>query len=302
MPEAERKALIDRYPVEIGHLVGVPVDARDRANRLALSRRIKLLESKKRERDELLKGFPEARSLLDHRTWLSKMSPKLAGYYEGFIGLTPLRRRMTALSREIAAAKNLQRQLEEIAERSGYPLVSSDVYLLEFDTHAAYGDGHAVVALGKPNLAEHVGIIVPGINNSLLDVQNPLRDAADLRLTVFLNEGKQVFDRTATVMWLGYDAPNGLFDAANQAEAAEGAPRLVKFVDGLRSAHFRTPIRPGYSARSMRDPHIAGFVHSYGSTVGGRATKTGMDIDDLALLGSPGGGAKYGSELASRNR
>lgn len=302
LTETERKALIDGYPVEIGHLVGVPVDARDQANRLALSRRINKLEAIKRERDELLKGFPEARSLLDHRTWLSKISPKLARYYESYIGLTPWRRRMTALSREIAAAENLQRQLQEVAEHSGYPLTPSDVYLMELDTHAAHGDGHAVVAFGEPSLAEHIGIVVPGINNSLLNVQNPLRDAADLRLTVFFNEGHPVFDRTATIMWLGYDAPNGLPDAVNLTEAAEGAPRLLKFVDGLRSAHIRTPIRPGYSARAKRDPHIAGFVHSYGSTVGGMATKAGMDIDDLALLGSPGGGAMYGSELASRNR
>jgi hypothetical protein len=302
LTEAERKTLIEHYPVEIGHLVGVPVDARDRANRLALSRRIKELEAMKRERDELLKGFPEARSLMDHRTWLSKISPKLAGYYEGFIGLTPWRRRMTALSREIAGAKNLRRQLVEIAKDPRNRLDPSDVYLLELDTNAGFGDGQAVVALGNPTRAEHIGVVVPGINNSLLDVENAMTDAAALRSTVWRNEGPEVLDRTATIMWLGYDPPNGLLDAVNLAEAREAAPRLIKFVDGLRSAHTRTPIRPGYSNRSTRDPHIAGFVHSYGSTVGSMATKGGMDIDDLSMLGSPGGGVRYGSEIASKNR
>lgn len=57
----QRKALIDRYSLEMGHLVGVPVDARSQANRLALARRIKELKKMIREGNELLTGFPEAR-------------------------------------------------------------------------------------------------------------------------------------------------------------------------------------------------------------------------------------------------
>jgi hypothetical protein len=299
---AERKTLIDRYPVKIGHLVGVPVEARDRANRLALSRKIKELEAMKRKRDEFLKGFPEARSLHDHQTWLSKVSPKLAGYYEGFIGLTPWRRRMTALSRELAGAKNLQRQLVEIAKDPRNRLDPSDVYLLELDTDAGFGDGQAVVAFGNPTVAEHIGVVVPGINNSLLDVENPMGDAAALRSVVFDNEGIDAMNDTSTTMWLGYDTPNGLLDASNKAEAREGAARLEKFVDGIRASHAEPGIRRGYATRTLRDPHITGFGHSYGSAVSGMATKRGMDIDDLALLGSPGGGVLYGSELASINR
>lgn len=302
LTEAERKTLIERYPVEIGHLIGVPVDARDRANRLALSRRIKELETMKRERDELLKGFPEARSLMDHRTWLSKISPKLAGYYEGFIGLTPWRRRMTALSREIAGAKNLQRQLEEVAKDPLNRLSPSDVFLMELDTNAGFGDGQAVVALGNPTRAEHIGVVVPGINNSLIDVEKPMVDAAALRSRVADNEAIDAMNRTSAIMWLGYDTPNGLLDATNRAEAREGAPRLERFVDGLRASHARPAIRRGYADRRFRDPHITGLGHSYGSVVAGMARKRGMDVDDLALFGSPGGGVLYGSELAGIHR
>ena len=302
LTEAERKALIDRYPQQIGHLVGVPVEARDRANRLTLSRRIKELESLKRKRDELLKDFPEARSLMDHRTWLSKTAPDLADQHESYIGLSPWRRRMTALNRELAGAKNLQRQLQAIAADSSNRLDASEVYLMELDTGAGQGDGQAVVALGDPGRAEHVGIVVPGINNNLQNVDNPLTDAAALRARVADNEGIDAMNRTSTVMWLGYDTPNGLLDATNKAEARDGAPHLEKFVDGLRASHRRTAIRPGYAARPLRDPHITVFGHSYGSVVAGMATKRGMDVDDLAALGSPGGGVLHGSELASINR
>lgn len=106
----------------------------------------------------------------------------------------------------------------------------------------------------------------------------------------------------APIMWLGYDTPNGLLDATNKAEAREGAPRLERFVDGLRAAHARPGIRRGYAARPFRDPHLTVFGHSYGSALAGMATKRGMDVDDLALLGSPGGGVLYGTELAGINR
>lgn len=302
LTEEEQKALINRYPLQIGHLVGVPSNARDRANRLALTRRIKELETMKRERDELLRGFPEARSLLEHRTWLSKIGPELAKKYETYIGLSPWRRRMTALSRELAGAKNLQRQLEGIANVQRNRLDATDVYLMELDTSAGYGDGQAVVAFGDPGAAEHIGIVVPGINNTLLNVENPMGDAAALRSTVADNESVFAMNQTSTITWLGYDPPNGLPDATNKAEAREGADRLEIFVDALRASHERSPIRPGYSAGAVRDPHIAGFSHSYGSVVAGMATKQGMDIDDLAVLGSPGGGVMYGSELASIHR
>jgi hypothetical protein len=127
-------------------------------------------------------------------------------------------------------------------------------------------------------------------------------DAAFLRSAVFDNEGIDAMKNTSTIMWLGYDTPNGLLDATNEAEAREGAPRLERFVDGVRAAHADPGIRPGYTARPFRDPHITGFVHSYGSVVAGMAAKRGMDVDDLALLGSPGGGVLYGSELDSINR
>lgn len=302
LPAADRRALIDRYPVEIGHLVGVPVDARDQANQLALARRIEELEAMKRTRDKLLRGFPEARSLLDHRSWLTKVAPKLGRYYEGLIGPTPWHRRLTALSRELAGAKHLQKQLVEIAEDPRNRLDPPAVYLLELDTNAGFGDGQAVVAFGNPTVAEHIGVVVPGINNSLLDVDNPMGDAAALRSRVADNEDTNAMRRTSAIMWLGYDAPNGLLDATNMAEAREGAPRLQEFIDGVRASHADPGIRPGYAARSFRDPHISGFAHSYGSVVAGMATKRGMDIDDLALLGSPGGGVLYGSELTSINR
>lgn len=116
---------------------------------------------------------------------------------------------------------------------------------MELNTTAGWGDGQAVIALGDPSKAEHIGIVVPGINNALHDVDGPLGNAAALRATVFQRLSEDLGKRTSTIMWLGYDAPNGLLDAGNEAESREGAPSLVKFVDGLRAGHARSAIRPG---------------------------------------------------------
>ncbi len=298
----EQDRFISENTKQIGHLVGIPVDVRDRANRLTLSRRIKELEAQKRRTDQLWDLAPLARMYSDYPTPMSKLSAALADKYEGLIGLTPWRRRATAFDRELLGARNLRDKLTAIARDKRNNLTEDDVFLLELDTKVAYGDGQAVVALGNPSTAEHVGIVVPGINNALHDVEGPLDNAAALRSTVFRSVSPDLGSRTSTIMWLGYDAPNGLLDAANEAEAREGAPRLVKFVDGLRAGHARPSIRRGYSTLSSRDPHISVFAHSYGSQVAGKATKLGMDVDDLALFGSPGGGARFGTELASIHR
>jgi hypothetical protein len=81
-------------------------------------------------------------------------------------------------------------------------------------------------------------------------------DAAFLRSAVFDNEGIDAMKNTSTIMWLGYDTPNGLLDATNEAEARESAPRLERFVDGMRASHAKPGIRPGYAARPIpRSPH-----------------------------------------------
>lgn len=80
---------------------------------------------------------------------------------------------------------------------------------MELNTTAGWGDGQAVIALGDPSKAEHIGIVVPGINNALHDVDGPLGNAAALRATVFQRLSEDLGKRTSTIMWLGYDAPNG---------------------------------------------------------------------------------------------
>lgn len=93
-------------------MVGVPLSARDFANRLTLTRRIKELETQKRKMDKWLSFMPYGaffRMYADYPTPLSKISKRLANKYEGFIGLTPIRRRATALSRSCLERNGLKK-------------------------------------------------------------------------------------------------------------------------------------------------------------------------------------------------
>lgn len=304
LTDEARKSFIRRFPRQIGHMVGIPVADRDRANRHWLDLRIKQLEAAEKDREKAL-GMGPGPSMdfrFDYPTPLARFSEDLSKKWEGLVGLTPWRRRMTALSRELYGARNLKKQLNLVQGDPKYRLQPKQVFLMEVDTKRNLGDGQAAISVGDPTTAQHIGVVVPGINSALHKIQGPLGNAAILRSTVHDRLGTDLANGTASIAWLGYDSPNGLLDATNDAEAREGAPRLVKFVDGVRADHARPAIRPGYAKRGERDPHISFFGHSYGSLVSGLATRFGADVDDPVLFGSPGGGTQYGSELKRLGR
>jgi pimeloyl-ACP methyl ester carboxylesterase len=96
----------------------------------------------------------------------------------------------------------------------------------------------------------------------------------------------------ASMMWLGYDAPDGPTDSATRTEgrAEDGGGQFADAVDGLRAS------------RPYDDAHLTAIGHSYGSTtVPHAATDHGIDVDDIVLVGSPGagGGVDHASDLGA---
>lgn len=177
-------------------------------------------------------------------------------------------------------ARHLEESLARVEGKPNDGLSPEDVNLLDFDTAFEGGEGRAVVALGNPDTAKHVGIVVPGINNRLSNFAGTLEKSANLRQTVYRRHGSDVSGQTSTIAWLGYDSPESVFDAMDRGEAKTGAKRLKTFVETLRSTQRRTGNVGG---------RISVFGHSYGSTTSALAAKNGMKVDNLALVGSPGG-------------
>ncbi|MEG3635744.1 alpha/beta hydrolase [Micromonospora palythoicola] len=153
-------------------------------------------------------------------------------------------------------------------------------YLLGLDVG---GEGRAVVALGNPDRATDVLTYVPGMTAGLDDATGELGRAARV-----LARGAELAPETQTsaVLWLGYDAPDFLHEAAWDGQARAAGEALHRFQDGLRATHDGPPARQTV------------LGHSYGSLVVGTAARDhGLAADALVFVGSPGVGVAHAAEL-----
>ncbi|WP_097984540.1 alpha/beta hydrolase [Streptomyces sp. f150] len=232
----ERERYIELVPERIGSLDGIPVLARDAANRRNLPALIDKLEGVDTD----------------------KARDQLAGLRE------------------------IERQLNE----NGKP----PMYLIGVGDE---GNGRAIVSFGNPDVSQHVSAYVPGLNTSLDEefAKNDLGRARDTAI------GAQGYDEsTASIVWLGYDAPQlpdkdgvaGYFAVMGTGRAEKGGAAYRDFMGGISVTN------------QNKDPHLTAIGHSYGSrTVGAAAARPGgiPGVDDIILVGSPGVGVDHAVDL-----
>jgi hypothetical protein len=163
-------------------------------------------------------------------------------------------------------------------------LASSSRRLLSFDGR---GEGRATEVFGDLAHADRVAVLIPG-SDTTLDTYGRFHAAA-AALHERLSRQADTRTRTAVVAWLGYTTPATVSTTvATPARADEAAPQLGAFLRELRAV-------------TGAGTHVALLCHSYGSVVCGRAAP-GLDVDDIALLGSPGTGADSAAGLHTRAR
>jgi hypothetical protein len=156
-----------------------------------------------------------------------------------------------------------------------------------YDPSAFDGDGKIAIAVGDVDTADDVAVRVPGIKTDASGAPDLMEDAVNVyQSSRYQGDGSSV----ASMMWLGYDAPDSVGDSATRTEgrAEDGGGRFADAIDGLRAS------RP-YDAA-----HLTAIGHSYGSTtLAHAATDHGIDVDDIVLVGSPGagGGVDHASDL-----
>ncbi|GAA1541246.1 alpha/beta hydrolase [Kribbella lupini] len=130
------------------------------------------------------------------------------------------------------------------------------------------GQGRMVEVLGDLATADRVSVLVPGMNNNLDKVRSQIARAQDLQT--------ESGPGSATVVWLGYDAPLTLEAAMSKESSIAAAPLLARFTAGLR-----TEVRPD------ADKTLIG--NSYGGQVVGQAMlREGVRFDRVILTGCPG--------------
>jgi hypothetical protein len=139
------------------------------------------------------------------------------------------------------------------------------------------GQGRAVEVLGDVQHAKNVAVLVPGMGNSL-DTFRGQSDRGDL----IRQEAGPV--QTAVVVWLDYDSPRGLLQAASKDAAIEGGPRLAEFLNELDEL-------------KADDAEVTAVAHSYGTDVLGQALLDGGRAKRVVMTGSPGI-TKYVDEAA----
>ncbi|MFI2411483.1 alpha/beta hydrolase [Streptomyces sp. NPDC018947] len=156
--------------------------------------------------------------------------------------------------------------------------------LLAFDGRGA---GLVTEVFGDLAHADHVAVLVPGSDTGI-DTYGRFRAAA-LALHRQLAAQAPEGTRTAVVAWLGYETPGTVSTAvATTGRADEAAPGLRALVDDLRGV-----VGPRAD--------MALLCHSYGSVVCARAA-AGLDVTDIALVGSPGTGADSVEDLRTGAR
>lgn len=163
--------------------------------------------------------------------------------------------------------------------------------LYVYDPLAFDGDGAVAIAVGDLDTAENVNVTVPGFGTDAADIDGNTQKAINIQQAASDAGGTS----TASMIWIGYDAPDNLTgDAAavtNEYLAEKGGDRLADTFDGL-------------NAMRSDDFHLTAIGHSYGSTTTAHAlTDHDVDVDDAVLLGSPGagGGVEDADELGVNN-
>lgn len=129
------------------------------------------------------------------------------------------------------------------------------------------GDGKIAEVFGDVAKAKNVVVMVPGYGSTVESFGSVQEEA--LRLQT------QAGGATAVIAWTGYDAPNNPLEVSTDAMAKAGAVELSSFVAGIRTESSGSVIPLG---------------HSYGSVVVGEALKSGLQVETVIFIGSPGVG------------
>lgn len=232
--------------------------------------------------------------------WIKRSSPDAIRNRDGIPADVRAELNLAALPREITRLQNgwLDRTgwhtepaklADLLALRDTLAADRRTTRLLLLDTTGNPDKVLAAVAVGDVDDAEHVGVTVGGLNSRVSsNVKNMVGEARTLRDTAGrLRDAAAPAhrDAVASVVYLGYDAPDDLYDVIHDDLARAGAEPLNRFYRGLAAT------------TNTADQHVVAFGHSYGSLTTSLALQLGAPVDDVVLYGSPGAGITDAAQL-----
>ncbi|WP_406638762.1 alpha/beta hydrolase [Amycolatopsis sp. WGS_07] len=255
---AGRDILLRDRPGAIGAMDGLPGSVRDTANRAVLHQQRADLQ---REREDL-------RHRLDG---VKRSDPAQQREYH------ELSNQLETLGTKIASLDSVQATMD----KGGRQLLYLD---------ASKPRVEAAIAVGNIDTARNVAVFTPGFTTSVNgDLGNYDRNMDDLKKEAGRMDDRYGGGPTATVTWIGYQAPqwDGIADPSQSVltpdAARAGGESLAKFYNGIGAGHeaSNTPL------------HLTALGHSYGSTTTGYALGHDTPVQDAMLFGSPGQGTDH---------
>ncbi|MGH3738079.1 MAG: alpha/beta hydrolase [Micromonosporaceae bacterium] len=270
---AEQQYLIHEHPDRVGWLDGVPVSARDQANRVRLAYEHERAETRRTQ-------------LTDRKRELQEEVAKYPGRYDHHAEIRKIDEELAVLDRNLKGMNAIEDRLYHQPDKPrAYLMGFAPGTVDDVDGNGKPDDdGKAVLAIGNPDTADNVATYVPGTGADL-DSFGGAMDRADK----MAEDASDMADdeQTAVVIWMGYDAPDEVNPHAISDDYAEDAAGdLRRFQDGLRVTHEGEP------------SHNTVIGHSYGTTVVGYAAKDGdIQADDLVFVASPGVGVDNADAL-----
>ncbi|MGW3353803.1 alpha/beta hydrolase [Streptomyces bungoensis] len=270
LTDEQRSDYLAVHPDSVGALDGLPAAVRDQANRTVL--------------DEA-----HAQAQLDYDAWLKKHpEPKRYEPYFNPMTGTEVRGAMVESQEwkdwekarqgargQLGGMEAIQERFDNVIDESKRP------YLLGFD---GKHNGRVIISIGNPDTADNVATYVPGTGTKLSSIDGDIRRAELLQDRASFTDPTH---RTASIMWLGYDAPQSLLGDATDAKYADAARApLSDFLTGIDTVHHGR----------VNSTVVA---HSYGSLVAGETMRDRPDlpVDNAILVGSPGVGVSHAKDL-----
>lgn len=255
---AAQSILIGGFPERIGMLDGVPVAVRDRANRVVLGDTLDDLDAEIADLQGQLTDLPAPSGRM------GPSSPHVQ------------------IAAQMAKLMEQRDMLRVVQEQLG---ADPDRHLMLLDTGMP---GRAAIAIGDVDTADNVAVLVPGLDSFVTNYMDKITANAE-RLQSLSEEASRALgtgETTATIAWIGYEAPNALTVAAD-GHAKAGAELLDSTLWGIEANR----------AVSGTDVHLTTLGHSYGSLVTGLTAAGDTPMDDLVMFGSPGVGTDHVSGL-----
>ncbi|MEU7055153.1 alpha/beta hydrolase [Streptomyces sp. NPDC046197] len=264
----DRAAWISMRPDSVGALDGLPATVRDEANRMVLAEAHGVAQG---GYDAWLKNHPEPRR---YETYVNLHTGMQGGKVETQAWKDWEEARKNARGR-LDGMEAIQKRFDNYADESKRP------YLLGFDDK---NNGRVIISIGNPDTADNVATYVPGTGTKLSSIDGDIRRAELLQDRASFTDPTH---KTASIMWLGYDAPQSLLGDATDAKYADAAREpLSNFLTGIDTTHHG-------SVNST----VLG--HSYGTLVAGETMRDHPDlpVDNAILVGSPGVGVNHAKDL-----